>query len=98
MITRRDQKNVTSQGLITFEELLVYFEATPNPLQEAQIDQGVGKRVNICDCVAIAKMWTFNAEIDCLTIDPFGSRALIVNFFVSLDFADPTNIAIVRQC
>jgi hypothetical protein len=46
-------------------------------------------------------MWTFNAKIDRLIIDPFGSGALIVNFFVSLGkpcFADLTNIASVRQC
>ena len=53
-------------------------------MKETQIDQGIGKRVNVCDCVAIAKLWAFNAEVDRLTIDPLGRRALVVNFFVCL--------------
>ena len=53
-------------------------------LKEAKIDQGVNKRVNVCNGFSVTKHWPFNAEADSLTIDTLSCRALIVNILISL--------------
>lgn len=53
-------------------------------MKQAEIDQGVGEGVEISDSITIAKMRAFNAKIDCLAIDAFSCRTLIVKFLVEL--------------
>jgi hypothetical protein len=82
VITLEGLKNVISQGLITFRESRFRMYALTNALKQAEIDQRVDEGVEIGDGIAIADMRAFNAEGDCLAIDAFRCRALVVGFLV----------------
>lgn len=78
------EKSVTSQGLITLAGLRFQLDASPNFLQQSQIDQGIDQGIDVYDGIAISKMRTFNAKVSCLTVNSFSCRALVINFFVYL--------------
>ena len=82
MITLEGVKNVISQGLITFWSLDACLCSMTKALKQAKVDQGIGEGVEVGDCVAIPKVRAFDSKLDSLAIDPFGGRALAINFFV----------------
>lgn len=79
MITPGGKKSVTSPGLITLAGLRFQLDALPNFLQQSQINQSIDQGIGVCDGVAVSKMRTFNAKSNCLTVNSFSCRALVIN-------------------